>query len=195
MNFLFIIKPIYNATECFNWPVLQPTKGYRHLSDKLIKTTEKEFMKRIQITSDPNTLTLHDRIYVPACCPGGLVLWRYTLKSSPLKNQWLAWLMEERVVIHQVFSQRACFCLITRLRGKESDASRKQTSQEMICETLADERQDSVRGWWKEITKCKQKWNWLPSRKFPLFALERGSTKMNKLINKGWLLSRAFDIP
>lgn len=26
-------------------------------------------------------------------------------------------------------------------------------------------------------------------------ALERGSTKMSKLINKWWLLSRAFDIP
>jgi len=99
---------------------------------------------------------------------------------------------EKRVAIHQVFShQHACFCSIMRLRGK--DSSRKQASPEMICEIQADRQTETKRavGWWREIKKCKQKWNWLPSRKFS-FALERGSTKMNKLINKAWLLLRAF---
>lgn len=49
---------------------------------------------------------------------------------------------EERVAIHQVLTLHACFCSVIRLRGKESDASRKQTSQEMICETLADGDKD-----------------------------------------------------
>lgn len=65
---------------------------------------------------------------------------RYTLKL-PSENQWLAWLMclmlrKTRVVIHQVFSQRACFCSIIRLRCK--DTSRNQTSPEMNCEIQAD---------------------------------------------------------
>ena len=50
---------------------------------------------------------------------------------------------EERVAIHQVFSQHACFCSIIRSRGKDSDASGKQTSQEMICEIQADRDKDS----------------------------------------------------
>lgn len=52
---------------------------------------------------------------------------------------------EERVAIHQAFTQQACFCSISQLRTKESDASRKQTSQEMICDMLADRDKDSGR--------------------------------------------------
>lgn len=49
---------------------------------------------------------------------------------------------EERVAVHKVFSKHVCFCSIIQLQGKNSDASRKQTSQEMICEKQADRDKD-----------------------------------------------------
>lgn len=42
----------------------------------------------------------------------------------------------------QVFSQHAWFCSITQSWGKDSDASRKQTSQEIICEIQAERDKD-----------------------------------------------------
>ena len=50
---------------------------------------------------------------------------------------------EENVSIHQVFSKHSCFCSIIRRQGKESDASKKQTSKDMICEMPADEDKGS----------------------------------------------------
>lgn len=132
------------SSQCdwFDWPVLL-------LSDKLIETTKKSLfflMKKIQITSAPDTLKLHDKIYVPACCRGGLlhrvmVYTPHQRKSMPCMIDILN-VKEVRVAIHQVFSPHACFCSIIRSRGKDSDASSKQTSQELICEMHADRDKD-----------------------------------------------------
>lgn len=51
----------------------------------------------------------------------------------------------EGVGIHQVFSEHACLCSLIWLQGKDSDASRKQTSPEMICEIQADRQREGER--------------------------------------------------
>lgn len=105
-------------------------------------------MKRIQITSHANKPKWHDKIYVPACCPEGAVVKVYTPNTSPEKS--MACMIDVlnvkgvRVVIHQVSLQHSRFCSIIRSQGKESDASRKQTSQEMIWEIEEDRDKDSA---------------------------------------------------
>lgn len=136
---LYVIFDHEASSQCdwLDWPVLL-------LPDELIETTKKSLyflMKKIQITSAPDTLKLHDKIYVPACCRGGL-LHRVMVyvprqrKSMPCMIDILN-VKEARVAIHQVFSPHACFCSIIWSRGKDSDASSKQTSQELICEMHA----------------------------------------------------------
>lgn len=98
-------------------------------------------MKKILITSPPNTQDI-----CSCMLPSGssLLCEGIHSDSSPEKKKSIARMTdglnvkEEKVAIHHAFTQHACFCSIIPSWGKDSDASRKQTSQEMICEIQTD---------------------------------------------------------